>query len=168
MVANGSPPGGKRLRNFLSDISTFIERQFCCFKLDIHSKYTQLASSIERVCVCVSDLIGNSQVFRFHFSFLFDCVGVVFHLTQIMSGHYPGYSSPNHQGNYPNQMVNQQMRNMPGVMGPMMNMQQMPPNQMVNPMMGQQQMNYNPQPMQNPGNSALPWSSWTQFDCSHT
>lgn len=66
-----------------------------------------------------------------------------------MSGHYPGFSSPNHQGNYPNQMVNQQMRNMPGVMGPMMNMQ---PNQMVNPMMGQQQMNYNQQPMPNPGN----------------
>lgn len=63
-----------------------------------------------------------------------------------MSGHYPGFSSPNHQGNYPNQMVNQQMRNMPGVMGPMMNMQQM-----VNPMMGQQQMNYNQQPMPNPG-----------------
>lgn len=67
-----------------------------------------------------------------------------------MSGHYPGYSSPNHQGNYPNQMVNQQMRNMPGVMGPMMNMQTMP-NQMVNPMMGQQSMNYNQQAMQNPG-----------------
>lgn len=71
-----------------------------------------------------------------------------------MSGHYPGFSSPNHQGNYPNQMVNQQMRNMPGVMGPMMNMQQMP-NQMVNPMMGQQQMNYNQQPMPNPGNDFI-------------
>lgn len=68
-----------------------------------------------------------------------------------MSGHYPGFSSPNHQGNYPNQMVNQQIRNMPGVMGPMMNMQGMP-NQMVNPMMGQQGMNYNQSGMPNPGN----------------
>lgn len=75
-----------------------------------------------------------------------------------MSGHYPGFSSPNHQGNYPNQMPNQmvnpQMRNMPGVMGPMMNMQSMP-NQMVNPMMGQQPMNYNQQAMPNPGNHYL-------------
>lgn len=67
-----------------------------------------------------------------------------------MSGHYPGFSSPNHQGNYPNPMVNQQMRNMPGVMGPMMNMQAMP-NQMVNQMMGQQSMNYNQSAMPNPG-----------------
>lgn len=74
-----------------------------------------------------------------------------------MSGNYPGYSSPHHQGNYPNQVVNQQMKNMPGVMGPMMNIQGMPnqmanqmPNQMVNPIMGQQAMNYNQQGMPNP------------------
>lgn len=69
-----------------------------------------------------------------------------------MAGHYPGFSSPNHQGNYP--MVNQQMRNMPGVMGSMMNMQTMP-NQMVNPMMGQQSMNYNQQAMPNPGETII-------------
>lgn len=50
-------------------------------------------------------------------------------------------------------MVNPQMRNMPGVMGPMMNMQGMP-NQMVNPM-GQQAMNYNQTGMPNPGNSTI-------------
>lgn len=51
-------------------------------------------------------------------------------------------------------MVNQPMRNMPGVMGSMMNMQTMP-NQMVNPMMGQQSMNYNQQAMPNPGEAII-------------
>lgn len=62
-----------------------------------------------------------------------------------MSGQYPGFSSPNHQTTFPNQMVNPQMRQMPGVM---MNIQGMP-SQMN--MMGQQPMPYNQNPMQNPG-----------------
>lgn len=68
-----------------------------------------------------------------------------------MSGQYPGFSSPNHQGNFPNQMVGQQMRGMAGAgpMTPMMNLPNMPPNQMN--MMNQQQMGYNQGPMPNAG-----------------